>query len=256
MGRVPDAGLHRDEARTPRWSCASARMSPSACSRPMRCIPRWASCWDGAGSRVAAIIGLPPTNRGPAQGGGCGSRASGSVAMFHVVGSTPEAPTLEAALGGASRRSRRHQAGRAARGRDALTSVGPPALALDRGRLARDPHASLAELREIAALLGAGIRPTASSCWSRPPATCCPRRRPTAPRNGCAPPAWSCWSTRAATWDRSSAHPAADHDRLGQVGLVRAGQHRCPGHLRVARGVRALGGGGRLWRDASLWGDA
>ena len=67
----------------------------------MRCIRHWASCWDSAGSRVAAIVGLPahqPEDRLKALAAAAAS--SGSVAMFHVVGSTPEAPTLEAALGG------------------------------------------------------------------------------------------------------------------------------------------------------------
>ena len=50
--------------------------------------------------------------------------------------------------------------------------------------------------------------------------------------------------------------PLPDDDRLRQVGLVRPGQHRCAGHLRLARGVRASAVDGRVWRDPSLWGDA
>ena len=54
-----------------------------------------------AGSRVAAIAGLPPDQpRTGSRRVAAAAASSGSVAMFHVVGSTPEAPTLEAALAG------------------------------------------------------------------------------------------------------------------------------------------------------------
>ena len=52
-----------------------------------------------AAGRVAAIVGLPAdTTEDALKALGAGAASSGSVAMFHAVGLTPEAPTLEAAV--------------------------------------------------------------------------------------------------------------------------------------------------------------
>ena len=58
----------------------------------------WSAGWPPG--RVAAIVGLPPdTTEDALKALGAGAASSGSVAMFHAVGLTPEAPTLEAAVG-------------------------------------------------------------------------------------------------------------------------------------------------------------
>ena len=44
------------------------------------------------------------------------------------------------------------------------------------------------------------------------------------------------------------------HDELREVGVVRARQPRVRRHVRLARGVRALGGFREVWRDGELWG--
>jgi predicted aconitase len=52
-----------------------------------------------AGTRGAVLDGLPPgVSEDRLKAVGAAAAASGAVAMFHVVGTTPEAPTLEAAL--------------------------------------------------------------------------------------------------------------------------------------------------------------
>ncbi|NIP81828.1 MAG: DUF521 domain-containing protein, partial [Gemmatimonadetes bacterium] len=52
-----------------------------------------------AGREVAAIVGLPETtSRDQLKALGAAAASSGAVALFHVVGVTPEAPTLDAAL--------------------------------------------------------------------------------------------------------------------------------------------------------------
>ena len=52
------------------------------------------------GTAVAAIAGLPPdTSEDRLKAIGAAAASSGSVGMFHAVGITPEAPTLEAATG-------------------------------------------------------------------------------------------------------------------------------------------------------------
>jgi predicted aconitase len=106
-----------------------------------------------AGSRVAAIDGLPPgLSEDRLKAVGAAAASSGAVAMFHAVGSTPEAPTLEAALG---ERPPEKEADlglaelRAAR--DTLTSAVGAAEGERIGSVSLGtPHASLGELRAIA----------------------------------------------------------------------------------------------------------
>jgi len=106
-----------------------------------------------AGSSVAVIDGLAPgQSEDRLKALGAAAASSGSVAMFHVVGSTPEAPLLDDAL--------QHQAPkrvdliRLAELRDVRdelsTSSGEQLAAISLGT----PHASLAELERYAAMLG------------------------------------------------------------------------------------------------------
>jgi predicted aconitase len=157
MGRVPDAGLHRDEARRATMALRIGSdvphrlMSSDALHAPLGIV-----LGRRAGSRVAAITGLQPHQ--PEEGlkaMAAAAASSGSVAMFHVVGSTPEAPTLEAALGG----TEPEEVGiigldELRDARDALSSAesagpGTPVGAISLGT----PHASLGELRDIASML-------------------------------------------------------------------------------------------------------
>lgn len=53
------------------------------------------------GSKIPVIQGLPPdVTQDNLKALGAGAASSGSVALFHAIGVTPEAPTLEAAFGG------------------------------------------------------------------------------------------------------------------------------------------------------------
>jgi predicted aconitase len=106
-----------------------------------------------AGSRVVAIMGLPSgISEDRLKAIGAAAASSGSVGMFHAVGSTPEAPDLESALGG-------REPGR-------TITIGP-----DQLRQARDdlttaagdhigavslgaPHYSVAEFERLVELLG------------------------------------------------------------------------------------------------------
>ncbi|MBG9220539.1 DUF521 domain-containing protein, partial [Bacteroides ovatus] len=54
-----------------------------------------------AGAVVPAIVGLPvDTTEDELKALGAAAASSGAVALFHAVGVTPEAPTLDAALHG------------------------------------------------------------------------------------------------------------------------------------------------------------
>jgi predicted aconitase len=109
-----------------------------------------------AGTEVVAIDGLPvgvPEDRLKALGAAAAS--SGAVALFHAVGTTPEAPTLAAAAASSARQVAVTTADlRAAR--DDLSPVreGTELAAVSVGT----PHASVAELRRLAELV-ADARP-------------------------------------------------------------------------------------------------
>lgn len=99
-GRVPDAGLHRTDERRATLVLRLADEVPDSLrgSDVLAPVLGIVLGWR-AGTAVAAIVGLPlGQSEDRLKAIGAAAASSGSVAMFHVVGSTPEAPTLEAAL--------------------------------------------------------------------------------------------------------------------------------------------------------------
>ena len=106
-----------------------------------------------AGSSVAAIDGLPVgQSEDRLKAIGAAAASSGSVAMFHVVGSTPEAASIDDAL--QHRAPERVELIRIAEllaARDELTTEpGERLVAVSLGT----PHASLVELERYATMLG------------------------------------------------------------------------------------------------------
>jgi predicted aconitase len=152
-GRVPDAGLHRTDARRAVLVLRLAPDVPEALRASDTLYPVLGIVLGRrAGTRVAAIDGLPPgiaEERLKALGAAAAS--SGAVAMFHVIGSTPEAPTLAAALQGRGADEEWEVTLAELRAaRDGLTTegAGAPGSAIGAVSLGT-PHASLAELREV-----------------------------------------------------------------------------------------------------------
>jgi predicted aconitase len=153
-GFVPDAGLHRDQERRARVVIRFADDVPESLRDDDSLYPVLGIVVGRlVGDRVAVLVGLPPglaEDRLKALGAAAAS--SGSVALFHAVGSTPEAPTLAAALGHGT------AAEELVIGMDQLRparaelggEVGGPITAVSLGT----PHASTAELTAIADLLG------------------------------------------------------------------------------------------------------
>lgn len=100
-GRVPDAGLH---------------LTPNRAARRIFRLEANEEQWDAylvaallghvvgrrTGEDVPAIVGVDPAvvDETWLQAFGAAAASSGGVAMFHVVGATPEAPSLEAATQG------------------------------------------------------------------------------------------------------------------------------------------------------------
>jgi predicted aconitase len=153
--RVPDAGLHRSDARRATLVLrladdVPARLRASDALAPVLGIVLGRR----AGSAVAALDGLPPGQpEDRLKAIAAAAASSGSVAMFHVVGSTPEAPTLEAATNDVAVPVEAVTLAELRAARDELTSSAVASLtAVSLGT----PHASLAELERYAGLLDGG----------------------------------------------------------------------------------------------------
>jgi predicted aconitase len=158
-GRVPDAGLHRDAARRATLVLRIGSDVPVALLDDEALYPVLGMVLGRrAGSRVAAIEGLPVgLSEERMKAIGAAAASSGAVAMFHAVGSTPEATTLADALQGSEPDEVVVIGLRELRGaRDELTTaaggapVGTPIGTVSLGT----PHASIAELRTVERELG------------------------------------------------------------------------------------------------------
>jgi len=152
-GRVPDAGLHRDEHRRGRMLFRLQGVADRLLASDVLYPVLGHLVGTAAGTRVPVIDGLPRgTGEDRLKALGAAAASSGAVAMFHAVGITPEAPTLEAALGG-GRPDPVIEVGPAdlRRARDELSTVaaGTP-VAVSVGT----PHYSLAEIGDLVRLLG------------------------------------------------------------------------------------------------------
>jgi predicted aconitase len=155
-GRAPFAGLHRDEERLARLVLRLDGVSPRLLGSDALSPVLGHLLGTEAGTSVAAIDGLPSeSSEDRLKAIGAGAASSGSVAMFHAVGVTPEAPTLEAATGGEVVPEIGVTPERLRGGRGELVTADGDALgAVSVGT----PHASLAELERLAGLVD-GRRP-------------------------------------------------------------------------------------------------
>jgi predicted aconitase len=152
-GRVPDAGLHRSAERRARVVIRLADDVPVSLLDDDSLYPVLGIVVGQlAGGRVPAIVGLPAgVSEDRLKALGAAAASSGSVALFHAVGSTPEARTLAEALQDgesdleivvalADLRAARAELGGEADGLISAVSLGTP-------------HASAAELAAVADLL-------------------------------------------------------------------------------------------------------
>jgi hypothetical protein len=152
-GRVPYAGPHRDEERLARLVVrledVPERLLVSDALYPVlgHLLGR------EAGGTVAAIVGLPRNvGEDRLKALGAAAASSGAVAMFHAVGVTPEARTLEQATGGRRVPEVLVPLDRLRAARDELsTAIGDRLGAVSVGT----PHASVAELERLARLVAA-----------------------------------------------------------------------------------------------------
>lgn len=137
-GRVPDAGLHLDVHRRATVVVDVGGLSADLLATDAVYPVLGHVIGRIAGSDVPAIVGLPPdATEDHLKALGAAAASSGSVAMFHAVGVTPEAPDLATACAGevpaevvtvtaAECRSARDSLTTATSGRLSTVSLGTP----------------------------------------------------------------------------------------------------------------------------------
>ena len=158
-GRVPDHGLHRDEGRRARLVVDCSELPEDLVAEPVVFPLVGHVVGAAAGDRVPVVVGLPAVGEDDGKALGAAAASSGGVAMFHAVGSTPEAPTLEAALQGEPPEEVVALTTRMlADARDQLTTSTTTELA---GVSVGTPHASVAELRRLRDLFAEVGQPSA-----------------------------------------------------------------------------------------------
>ena len=99
-GRAPAVGLHLEENRRGQvvFDLRSLPRSLRAASWLLPAIGYLVG--ERCANRVPVLLGLEKADEDGLKALGAAAASSGAVALFHAVGITPEAPTLEAALGG------------------------------------------------------------------------------------------------------------------------------------------------------------
>ena len=101
-GRVPNAGLHLEANRRATLVFDVSELSTELLAVDAVYPMIGFVVGREAGTQVPAITGLPSNaSEDNLKALGAAAASSGSLAMFHAVGLTPEAPTLEVACGGA-----------------------------------------------------------------------------------------------------------------------------------------------------------
>lgn len=154
-GHAPLVGLHCDQGRRAEITIDCSALEPRLLAEDSFYPVLGAWLGSEVGSTVAAFVGLPPAiaeDRLKALGAAAAS--SGAVGLFHVVGSTPEAATLQAAGGGeVPGRSIRLNGRDLRRARDRLsTCEGAADRQIDAVAIG-SPHLSAAQFRRLAELL-------------------------------------------------------------------------------------------------------
>ncbi len=98
-GRAPLAGLHLDDARRGQVVLDCRRLGAATLGLDLTYPLLGYLAGAVAGTRNPVLVGIPAdVGEDHLKAFGAAAASSGGVAMFHVVGVTPEAPTLAAAL--------------------------------------------------------------------------------------------------------------------------------------------------------------
>ena len=151
-GRVPDSGLHTDDGRRATLLIRPRGIPEALLDHDLLYPVLGHLLGLRAGSDVVAVEGLPPdTSEDRLKAVGAAAATSGAVALFHAIGVTPEASDVGAVLAPGSREEEITLADlRAARNELSRVPEGAEIGAVSVGT----PHASEAELRRLAGLVG------------------------------------------------------------------------------------------------------
>jgi predicted aconitase/predicted aconitase with swiveling domain len=150
-GLVPDVGLHTDEGRLATLQVTVEGLAERALASDVLFATLGHLIGQLATGEIPVVDGIPAASEDQLKAFGAAAASSGAVAMFHMVGVTPEAPTLRDALGGrAPTRTIRVRPGDLAQAAATLTST--RSLALGAVSLGT-PHFSYAEFSRLRALL-------------------------------------------------------------------------------------------------------
>lgn len=104
VGRAPFAGLHTDDGRLGEVLIDVTGLPADAVRRdsffPLlgHLVGQW------CGSRIPVVTGLSSATEDQLKAFGAAAASTGAVALFHIVGVTPEAHTSAEAFGGAQRK--------------------------------------------------------------------------------------------------------------------------------------------------------
>ncbi|KUI29313.1 aconitase X catalytic domain-containing protein [Mycobacterium sp. GA-2829] len=100
VGRAPFAGLHTDEGRRGQVLIDVTGLPDEALTREsfFAVLGHLVGQW--CGGRIPVVDGLGGATEDQLKAFGAATASTGSVALFHVVGVTPEAPNLDDAFGG------------------------------------------------------------------------------------------------------------------------------------------------------------
>lgn len=152
-GRAPAAGLHLDANRKAALYVDATNLAPAFTQAEAGLLPAALGYWlgDVAGLEVSVIDKLPrPLTEDELKAIGATAASSGAVALFHVAGSTPEAPEAAAVLASRWRTLRPTLDDmRAARQALGVPERGAPVSCVSLGT----PHYSLSEFAGLMPLL-------------------------------------------------------------------------------------------------------
>ncbi|MBL8962185.1 MAG: DUF521 domain-containing protein, partial [Gemmatimonadetes bacterium] len=99
-GRVPNTGLHRDEGRLGQVLVRVRNVAPEEVGADLFFAALGHMVGRLVGTRIPVIEGVEAAREDDLKALGAASASAGAVAMFHMVGVTPEAPDLTTAFGG------------------------------------------------------------------------------------------------------------------------------------------------------------
>ena len=155
-GRVPRCGLHLAANRRGQVLLRLVDIAPRVISSEEFWPAMGHLLGPVAGERIPVIEGLPAgATDDQLKALGAAAASSGGVALFHAVGLTPEAPTLEAAFGGAAiPETIEIRQGDLDEALADLSTVADEGQAIDAVVLGC-PHFSFAEFRQLAELIQA-----------------------------------------------------------------------------------------------------